>query len=64
MQILAVFQINGQWFVKVGNQWGDYHKGEWWFIITAEVFSKWIRRADCRTIGEIKGRSSMLEFPM
>lgn len=63
MRIRAVFQIKGQWFVNVGNQWGySYHPpiGEGFakggFVIPAELFDKWVKDAECFVRGSINGR--------
>lgn len=60
MHIRAVFSIKGQWFVYVGNQWGDdahpkvgegFVRGG--FVISAELFDTWVKDAECfvREIG-------------
>lgn len=69
MHIRAVFSIKGQWFVYVGNQWGDaaHSKvGEGFvlggFVITAELFDKWVPNAECFVRGSINGRTFKPNF--
>jgi len=63
MHIRAVFAIKEQWFVYVGNQWGDnahpivgegFVKGG--FVIPAELFDTWVKSAECFVRGSINGR--------
>jgi hypothetical protein len=69
MHIRAVFEIKGQWFVYVGNQWGDdahpevaegFVKGG--FVITAELFDTWVKEAECYVRGSINGRMYKPDF--
>ena len=60
MQLIAVFELKGQWFVLVRNQWGDKH-GEiglglprGCFVITSETADRWLKDAFCFTIGDIQ----------
>lgn len=63
MQIVAVFMINGQWYVTVRNQWGpNAHKDGMTFDITIETFAKWVRSAECIGIGSIQGLPSNTGF--
>jgi hypothetical protein len=66
MQILAGFRHKGDEYYKIGNQWGpNAHKDGWYFIVSADTMEAWLRAADARTIGEIKGRPvSVPAFPM
>ena len=48
---------NSRWY-KVGNQWGDYHKGEWYFHVSSDTMRNWVPNSESRTIGEILGRES------
>lgn len=63
MHIRSVFEIKGQWFVYVGNQWGtNYHPriadgfplGG--FVIFAELFDQWVKQAECFVRGSVNGR--------
>lgn len=63
MHIRAVFEIKGQWFVYVGNQWGTnahpsvgngFAPGG--FVIYAELFDRWVKQAECYVRGSINGR--------
>lgn len=61
----AVFEIKGQWFVYIGNQWGlRAHKdvGEGFprggFVITIEEYAQWVREAAVYARGGFKGRST------
>lgn len=58
MQIISAFEDprTGRKYFMVGNQWGHYHKDGWWFVIDEDTLAKWLREADCVTIGEIVGR--------
>lgn len=69
MHIRAVFCIKGQWFVYVGNQWGDkYHPkvadgfALGGFVIFAEVFDSWVKNAECFVRGSINGRTLKPNF--
>ncbi len=62
MQIIAAFKLKGQMYFMIGNQWGNYHNGTYWFVVTAETMEKWLRQADCRTIGNIAGRQYLPDF--
>lgn len=64
MHIRAVFNIKGQWFVYVGNQWGDnYHPkiadgfAMGGFVIFAELFDTWCKDAEVYARGAINGRT-------
>lgn len=55
MSLVAVIQFKGNWYVKVRNQWGpNAHKDGWYFLIPLELFSSWVRYAECQSIGELK----------
>ena len=63
MHIRSVFEIKGQWFIHVGNQWGeDYHPAiaNGWpkggFVIVAELFNQWAPQAEVYVRGSINGR--------
>lgn len=63
MHIRSVFEIKGQWFVYVGNQWGtNYHPKVadgfplGGFVIFAEVFDRWAKDAEVYVRGSINGR--------
>ena len=69
MHIRAVFEIKGQWFVYVGNQWGTnahpkvadgFALGG--FVIYAEEFDTWVRQAECYVRGSINGRVFVPNF--
>ncbi len=56
MQVIAIFEKKGAWFVKIRNQWGETHKDGMSFVIPFELFERWIPQSSTATIGEIKGR--------
>jgi hypothetical protein len=70
MGIYGMFEIKGQEFVEIGNQWGrSAHKGSpeigvpgGHMLITVETFERWLRAAHCRAVGQIDGLKSSLEF--
>jgi hypothetical protein len=69
MHIRAVFNIKGQWFVYVGNQWGEKQHplvAEGFvlggFVITAELFDVWVKEAECFARGSINGRTYKPNF--
>lgn len=60
MSVIGAFENpqNGDRWYKIGNQWGLYHKGEWFFQVSASTMSKWVMQADARATGEVNGRES------
>jgi len=69
MHIRGVFEIKGQWFVYVGNQWGeDYHPKVadgfplGGFVIYAEEFDRWVKEAETFVRGSINGRTYIPDF--
>jgi hypothetical protein len=63
MHIRAVFSIKDQWFVYVGNQWGEnYHPlvavgfAPGGFVVPAELFDDWVKDAEVYVRGSINGR--------
>ena len=59
MQVQAIVKMtDGNWYVKIRNQWGNYHAGKPYFWVTIEEFGKWLRSASVMAIGEIKQRQS------
>lgn len=62
MQIIAAFEHpnTGERYYMVANQWGNYHKDGWWFVVDSDTMRQWLRQADARAAGEIKGRQAPL----
>ena len=59
MQVQAIVKMtDGNWYVKIRNQWGNYHAGKPYFWVTIEEFGKWLRSSSTMAIGEIKQRQS------
>lgn len=54
MSLVAYVTVGGNEYVKVRNQWGpNAHKDGWSFWVTVETFAKWIKQAECQSIGEL-----------
>lgn len=66
MSIVAVVEYKAQWYVKVRNQWGaNAHKDGWHFWIELELADKWMKQAECQSIGELSlfPAESIPDFP-
>ena len=69
MQVVAMFEIKGQWFTVIRNQWGkNQHKGSpeidipgGCMVIPIETFDRWIRDSVTFGIGEIQGLATTLD---
>ena len=53
MSIVACVLFKGIWYVKVRNQWGQAHKDGWEFWITLDLADRWMRDAECQSIGNL-----------
>jgi hypothetical protein len=69
MTIYGVIKIKDNWFVVVKNSWGeqahpeagrDIPKG--CFVITIDLFSRWIKEAECMSIGELNLKESVMPW--
>jgi len=57
MQVVGFFKLSdGNWYVKIRNQWGKAHNGKAYFVVTAEEFSRWIRDSNTLSIAELEQR--------
>jgi len=69
MHVRGVFNVNGNWYVHIGNQWGvTYHPSIGrklplgGFVIPAELFDTWVKDSECYSRGSIKGRVFVPNF--
>lgn len=54
---------DGAEFVKIDNSWGESaHADGPYFYVTREEMDKWLRNAECRTIGNLQQRESQVSF--
>jgi len=67
MQVIAIVRMTDRnWYVKIRNQWGKYHKGKNYFWVSLEEFARWIRDSSTMAIGKIVSRKSkeVIVFPV
>lgn len=67
LSIVACVLVNGVWYVKVRNQWGkNAHKDGWDFWIRLDLADRWMRDAECQSIGELSLKKSgvLPSFPV
>ena len=54
LSIPAVVEAYGDEWTIVENSWGPRaHKNGPFFVIPADLFDRWVKRAQCMTVGEI-----------
>lgn len=70
MQLIGWLEIKGESFIHVRNQWGrSAHKDctpvipLGGFLIGVDTLSQWLPNAYAATIGEIKGKGKIFDFP-
>ena len=59
MSVIGAVKYKGQWYIIIENSWGkNAHKNGHYFVIPIEVFGKWLKDAECRTIGDLSTAAS------
>lgn len=58
MQVQGIVKMAGNWYVKIRNQWGNYHAGKPYFWVTIDEYGRWLRQSSTFAIGELKQRAS------
>jgi hypothetical protein len=53
MSVVGFVQINGVWYVIIENSWDKYHNGSRMFGVEINEYAKWLRQAECQSVGEI-----------
>ena len=53
MSVVGHVRKGGTWYVIVENSWGNFHDGSTCFAVEAEEMDRWLRQAECQSVGEI-----------
>lgn len=64
MTIYGCVKVNGNWYVIVRNSWGkNAHRNGCFFVVSMEDANRWLRDAECMTIGNIDAADNPNPFP-
>lgn len=53
MSVVGVVQFGGVWYVIIENSWDDYHDGSQMFAVEFNEYDRWLKQAECQSVGEI-----------
>jgi hypothetical protein len=53
MSVVGHVRKGGTWYVIIENSWGNFHDGSTCFAVEASEMDRWLRQAECQSVGEI-----------
>lgn len=63
MSVVGYFTIRGNRYAEIENSWANYHNGNQTFLVAEDEYAKWLRDAECQSVGEIDMDDNAPAFP-
>ena len=63
MSVVGCLHLGGRKYFDIENQWSSFHNGNPNFAVEVNEYGRWLRDAECQSIGEIDMQDNAPAFP-
>ena len=63
MSVVGCLHLGGRKYFDIENQWSNFHNGNPNFAVEANEYGRWLRDAECQSVGEIDMQDNAPAFP-